>query len=216
MSAMMVCYAPRDPLVCCMNYKIYYINGIFNPEKKKVEKEVIPLIKQICSAVTENIEVELFHNNTTPNLTYLVSQVLSGKLDEAKESLAAEIAYEISDYLNTVSNPIIIIGHSQGASVMDKVLGCLPHLDRVYAISIGGVHPIQSSGEVKICEFLHRMDWPASIVRNLYHNDKSKKPYFQIDSQCTDMICHSSDTYLTSGDVQKIIQCALQSIINSG
>jgi len=118
----MVCHAQREPLVCCMNYKIYYINGIFNPEKEKVEKEVIPLIKQIFSAVTKNIEVELFHNNTTPNLTDLVSQVLSGKLDEVKESLAGAIAYEISEYLNTVSNPIIIIGHSQGASVMEKCL----------------------------------------------------------------------------------------------
>lgn len=209
---MSVCFSPGEPTVCYSKYAIYYINGICNPEKEKIEKEVIPLIQKICSDVTSDIEVKLLHNNTTQDLQTLVNQVMTNKLEEAKDLLAVAIASKISEYLNTASNSVIIIGHSQGVSIMDKVFGSLTeeHLERIHAISIGGTHFVQNSD--KVCEFVHRMDWPGQIAQ-IYDKSKARKPYFQIDGKCTNCTCHDSHTYLNDRDVQMKIQEALKAII---
>ncbi len=203
----MVCFAPQKPHLCDINYMIFYINGIFNPEIDKIEEEIIPLIKNIYSGLNKSFKVEVLHNNTTPNLPTLAQQVVRGDLEGDKRDSAFSPASKIVEYLKTFQNSVIIIGHSQGASIMDNVLESLRnYIDRVYVISIGGVHSIQNADNV--CEFVHRMDFPALLARK-YHFEKPRRSYYQISGKCLGLGCHSSHTYLTNDSVIKAIRSAL-------
>lgn len=75
------------------------------------------------------------------------------------------------------------------------------------------MHSLSSTDE-KISEFVHRMDWPVYGAR-MYHYDKPRKPYFQIDGRCGSITCHDLPTYMEDNGVKIAIKTALQAIIDT-
>jgi len=214
---MNVCFAPGSPSICGANTQLYYINGADNPSEEKIISTVIPIFKKICSDISVNFDFHLLYNKATPSKIDAAKQIQNG---EAWKSAIAEaavpMAFKISEYLNAYSNPVILIGHSQGAAVIEEILKNLESLprykSRIYVISMGGVCPVE--GVHRVVNFKHEKDKIAYLACTLLYRIGNPN-YCNISGSCDDSFCHDVTTYLRDINVQIAIQAVLSTIQNA-